>query len=137
MGQAARETLAANLTRLMAATDRLRTIKKLSKASGVSTGTIDRIRRAQVSAGVDQLTALAKPFGLEAYQLLEENLEASSTEARQRAKEIQQMTPEQMNKLDQAIALATDRTLAQLLHLRERNLDSALGDLPEDDAATK
>lgn len=62
--------LAENLTKLMAESRDLRTIKQLSEASGVSTGTIDRIRRAESAAGVDTVGMLAAAFGLTAWQLM-------------------------------------------------------------------
>lgn len=43
----------------------------LSEKSGVSTGTIDRMRRAEVNAGVDHLDGLAKAFGVRPGVLLE------------------------------------------------------------------
>lgn len=67
--------LADNLKRLMADSRDLKTIKQLSAASGVSTGTIDRLRNAQVAAGIDSLRLLASAFGLEAWQMLVPNLD--------------------------------------------------------------
>jgi transcriptional regulator with XRE-family HTH domain len=65
-----KEILAENLTRLMNESRDLRTIKQLSEASKVSTGTIDRIRRAESAAGVDTVGMLAEAFGLTAWQML-------------------------------------------------------------------
>lgn len=141
MGASARLVLAANLSRLMAESEDLKTIKQLHLAtvragSPVSTGTIDRIRRAQVSAGVDQLTALGKPFGLEPWQLLEAGIKATSSGALATAKVIEKMNPHQRGRLDQAVALALDIDLAEL-KLRERTLESGLGELPDEPTGTK
>jgi hypothetical protein len=65
-----RDILATNLRALMAARPDLGTLPKLTKASGVSNGTLDRIRRAVAATGVDELQALAAAFGLEAWELL-------------------------------------------------------------------
>jgi len=70
MGVAPRQVLAANLDRLMRETEHLRTLERLSADCGISRGTLDRIRRALVSTGVDQLEAIGKSFGLEPYQLM-------------------------------------------------------------------
>lgn len=70
--------LADNLTRLMADSRDLKTIKQLSAASGVSTGTIDRLRKAEVAAGIDNLRLLADAFGLQAWQMLVPNLDTTN-----------------------------------------------------------
>lgn len=67
---APRHILAANLRALMAKHPDLNTLPKLTEASGVSNGTLDRIRRAVVATRVDELQPLAKAFGLQAWQLL-------------------------------------------------------------------
>lgn len=72
MGDKTRRVLAANLNALMKKAPGLRTIPQLNARSGVSTGTIDRIRRAAVSAGVDNLDALADAFGVTPRDLLTE-----------------------------------------------------------------
>jgi transcriptional regulator with XRE-family HTH domain len=124
----------------MAESENLRTIKQLHEASGVSTGTIDRIRRAQVSAGVDQLTALAKPFGLEPWQMLETGIRAAtpppSRDALAVAAAYDKMTPRERLKLDHLMAVALDIDLGEL-ELRERNIDTALGDLDEKKAGNE
>ncbi|MEY5098909.1 MAG: hypothetical protein RJA36_1628 [Pseudomonadota bacterium] len=65
-----RHILAANLKRLMDAHPELDTLPKVTRASGVSNGTLDRIRRAAVATRVDELEPLAKAFGMHAWQLL-------------------------------------------------------------------
>ena len=70
MGDPPRQVIAANLTRLMGASKDLHTLERLSVRCGISRGTLDRIRRALVSTGVDQLEAIGKAFGLEPYELM-------------------------------------------------------------------
>ena len=65
-----RDTLAANLRALMAAHPDLNTLPKITARSGVTNGTLDRIRRAVVATRVDELERLGKAFGLEAWELL-------------------------------------------------------------------
>jgi hypothetical protein len=69
-----RDILAENLKKLMAATPSLRTIPELTKASSVSNGTLDRIRRADVATNVDVLEQLARAFGVTPWQLLVQDL---------------------------------------------------------------
>jgi transcriptional regulator with XRE-family HTH domain len=65
-----RDILAANLRALMAARPDLDTLPKITARSGVTNGTLDRIRRAVVSTRVDELEKLGKAFGLEPWELL-------------------------------------------------------------------
>lgn len=65
-----RDILAANLRALMAARSDLNTLPKITARSGVSNGTLDRIRRAVVSTRVDELEPLGKVFGLPAWEML-------------------------------------------------------------------
>jgi transcriptional regulator with XRE-family HTH domain len=48
----------------------LDTLPKITARSGVSNGTLDRIRRAVVSTRVDELEKLGRAFGVEAWELL-------------------------------------------------------------------
>jgi transcriptional regulator with XRE-family HTH domain len=66
-----RDILSANLRALMAVRPDLNTLPKITARSGVSNGTLDRIRRAAVSTRVDELEKLGKAFGLEPWQLLQ------------------------------------------------------------------
>jgi transcriptional regulator with XRE-family HTH domain len=70
-----RDILAANLKLLMEHHQELRTLKQLVKASGMTNGTLDRIRRAATSVGVDELKPLAEVFDLQPWQLLVEGLD--------------------------------------------------------------
>lgn len=54
----------------MAARSDLNTLPKITARSGVSNGTLDRIRRAVVSTRVDELEPLGKAFGLPAWEML-------------------------------------------------------------------
>lgn len=66
-----RQVLADNLRRLMAADINLSSQSKvLRRANGLSNGTLDRIRRATVSCGVDELQKLAEVFNVEPWELL-------------------------------------------------------------------
>lgn len=65
-----RDLLATNLRALMAVHPALNTLPKITAASGVSNGTLDRARRAAVAIRIDELESLAGAFGLEAWQLL-------------------------------------------------------------------
>ncbi|HEY8356509.1 MAG TPA: hypothetical protein VIL30_03520 [Ramlibacter sp.] len=73
-----REVLAENLKTLMSASARLRTIPEIVQAcnSAISNGTLDRIRRADASTGIDTLEPLAALFGLDAWQMLVPGLRA-------------------------------------------------------------
>ena len=65
-----RDILANNLRALMSARPDLDTLPKITARSGVSNGTLDRIRRAVVSTRVDELEKLGRAFGVEAWELL-------------------------------------------------------------------
>ena len=65
-----RDILSNNLRALMAARPDLGTLPKITARSGVSNGTLDRIRRAAVSTRVDELERLGRAFGMEAWELL-------------------------------------------------------------------
>ncbi len=65
-----RDILAANLRALMATRSDLNTLPKITARSGVSNGTLDRIRRAVVATRVDELEPLGKVFGLPAWEML-------------------------------------------------------------------
>ena len=54
----------------MAARPDLGTLPKVTARSGVSNGTLDRIRRAVAATGVDELEKLGRAFGVEPWELL-------------------------------------------------------------------
>ncbi|PUA19608.1 S24 family peptidase [Glaciimonas sp. PCH181] len=62
--------LATNLTRLMEGSQGLRTIDQLSKKSGVGRGTVDRVKKGEVSTTLDKVEAIADAFGVSAASLL-------------------------------------------------------------------
>lgn len=70
-----RQTLAKNVRALMQATPRLNTILRLSEASGVSKGVVERMTKAQANMGIDHLEGIARAFGLPIWALLHENLD--------------------------------------------------------------
>jgi transcriptional regulator with XRE-family HTH domain len=65
-----RDILSSNLRALMASHPDLDTLPKITARSGVTNGTLDRIRRAVVSTRVDELERLGKAFGVEPWELL-------------------------------------------------------------------
>jgi transcriptional regulator with XRE-family HTH domain len=65
-----RDILANNLRALMASRADLDTLPKITARSGVTNGTLDRIRRAVVATRVDELERLGKAFNLEPWELL-------------------------------------------------------------------
>lgn len=66
----ARHVIARNLKALMKVTPGLDTLPKITAVSGVSNGTLDRMRRAAAAVRVDQLEAVSKAFGLEPWQFM-------------------------------------------------------------------
>lgn len=72
-----RDILSSNLRALMVARPDLDTLPKITARSGVSNGTLDRIRRAVVSTRVDELEKLGRAFGVEAWELLRPHGHAS------------------------------------------------------------
>jgi len=73
-----RQILATNLKALMASHPALDTFKKIVEAGGPTNGTLDRIRRMESGASIDQLDTLAKVYGLEPWQLLVPNLDPTN-----------------------------------------------------------
>jgi transcriptional regulator with XRE-family HTH domain len=65
-----RDILSSNLRAMMAEHPDLDTLPKITAASGVSNGTLDRIRRAAVSTRIDELERLGRAFGVEPWELL-------------------------------------------------------------------
>lgn len=62
--------LAANLTRLMEGSQGLRTIDQVAKRSGIGRGTVDRVKKGEVSTTLDKVEALADAFGVSPAALL-------------------------------------------------------------------
>lgn len=62
--------LAANLTRLMEGSQGLRTIDQVAKRSGIGRGTVDRVKKGEVSTTIDKVEALADAFGVSPAALL-------------------------------------------------------------------
>lgn len=65
-----RDILAANINALIDDNDDFKSPAKLVEASGVSNGTLGRIRNAEIATTVDQLGRLATAFGVEPWELL-------------------------------------------------------------------
>lgn len=70
-----RHILAKNVRALMQASPRLGTIVRLSEASGVSKGVVERMTKAEANTGVDHLAGIARAFQLPIWALLHENLD--------------------------------------------------------------
>lgn len=64
--------LARNLTDLMSKTSGLDTIDKVAIRSGVGRGTVDRVRKAEVSTKIETVEMLAAAFGVSPLRLLSE-----------------------------------------------------------------
>ena len=73
-----RSILAANLKALMRERLNLNTFPKIVKAGGPTNGTLDRIRRCESGASVDQIDLLAKVFEIEPWMLLVPGLDAKA-----------------------------------------------------------
>ena len=70
----AREILSSNLKLLMDSYPEIGSQKLLFKTTGVTTSTVGRIKRAEVSATIDNIEALAKAFKITAYDMLDPRL---------------------------------------------------------------
>jgi hypothetical protein len=65
-----RDILAANIKDLTAAWQDANKHKRLHRDSGIPNGTLERIEKAAVSAGIDWLEPLAQALGVEPWELL-------------------------------------------------------------------
>lgn len=75
------EILAKNLSALMAATG-IDTNEKVARCSGVGRGTVDRLRKAEVSARLETVEALAKGFSVpSSYLLTDHGMPAAAEDA--------------------------------------------------------
>lgn len=72
--------LAQNLSDLMEKTVGLDTIDKVAVRSGVGRGTVDRVRKAEVSTKIETVELLAAAFGVSPIALLSEQGEAEAAE---------------------------------------------------------
>ena len=70
MGKKVVAILADNLQRSIGPGRRFATILELESKSKVGKSTIDRIRKGETSAGIENLEAIAHAYGLEPWQLL-------------------------------------------------------------------
>jgi transcriptional regulator with XRE-family HTH domain len=77
------KVLGANLAALMAAHKDLNSNPKLSKKTGLGTGTLSRVRNGEVDVNLDTLEKLAKAFHVEAWQLLVPRMEPNNLPALQ------------------------------------------------------
>jgi transcriptional regulator with XRE-family HTH domain len=65
-----RDTLAENIKALTEAWPTANKHEALRRSSGIANGTLERIEKAEVSTGVDNLQALAKALDVEPWELL-------------------------------------------------------------------
>lgn len=79
--------LAANLTKLMDESVSLDTIEKVATRSQLGRGTVDRLKKGEVSARIETVQALADAFGKTALQMLSPNLGLDSVPNRTTAAE--------------------------------------------------
>lgn len=75
-GMTTRDILAENFNKLRDACPKLYSLKDITKAGGGSNGTLGRISAKQSGASIDTIEALARVYGLEAWQLLVPSLHA-------------------------------------------------------------
>lgn len=73
--------LAGNLNQLMADTPGLNTVDQVAQRSGVGRGTVDRVRKAEVSTKIETVDLLATAFGVSPLALLSENMSFATNEA--------------------------------------------------------
>lgn len=98
-----RDTLAANLRRLMEANPKLSTLPAIAAAGGPSNGTLDRARRAEAAIRLDELGRIAQVFGVEPWMLL-----------------VPDLNPARLPRLDASSADAGEQALIQtMLHAAE------------------
>lgn len=103
------QTIARNLGSWMAERADRDTIKKVSIASGVGFGTVQRARNGQGNITVQNLEAIAKAFRRSPIDLLCLPIEAYSTEAPKSSPAMQQATP--------VLALPEDPDIAEVAKL--------------------
>lgn len=78
MSSEPRHILAKNVRALMQANPRLGTIVRLSEASGVSKGVVERMTKAETNTGVDHLAGIARAFQIPIWALLSEEFDPLS-----------------------------------------------------------
>lgn len=75
-----RDILRINLKALMASHPNLGTIERVSKASGVSKGVVERMTKAEANTGIDHLDGVAQAFGVRVCDLLDTKMPGKSEE---------------------------------------------------------
>jgi transcriptional regulator with XRE-family HTH domain len=81
MGKRIEDIVAENVAALMQASRNCGTDAKLASRSGIGRGTVQRVRRAEVSVSVGNLAAIAAAYDLQPWQLLLENLDPTNPPA--------------------------------------------------------
>jgi transcriptional regulator with XRE-family HTH domain len=132
MNENLKDVLAANLTTLMNANEGLNTLVKVSNRSGLSGGTIDRIKKAQVSPTLDSVEAIAKSFNVNPLVLLSPNLERNDIAAPQDIWEVtnamKELDPIGQTKVRIAALEARDLHLLHLAQMRSKQQVPTLTD---------
>ena len=105
----ARETLAENLRSLMAAHHSYKTtpaIEKATEEAGLKVGksTIDRALKCQTTLNLDYIDAIARVFGLDAWQLLTPNLMPKNPPVLRSVGEVEDKLYKRMSELAKEIA---------------------------------
>lgn len=128
MGKKTVAILASNISRNIGPGRKFATILDLEKRSGVGKSTIDRIRKGETSARIDNLEALATAFGLSAWQLLVPELDPKTPPAiegdglPQKAREMVGLF-DQLEEGQKDILLATARATIKQSDQRKSNND--------------
>jgi transcriptional regulator with XRE-family HTH domain len=84
-----KEILATNLTALMRDHATLNSVAEVAERSGVGRGTVDRVKKAEVSTSIDVIEKLADAFGVTPTALLSQALGRQSAEARETATKVE------------------------------------------------
>jgi len=120
MGKTVDQVLAENLNRLITSPgSTLASNAAVEKRSGVGQATVDRARKSQPGLSIAKVEAIARAFGLEAWQLLAPNLGAAPTPApgdqlqwpfpRIRAEDLQALDEVDLGLIEERITTLLDR----------------------------
>jgi transcriptional regulator with XRE-family HTH domain len=90
------KVLGANLTALMASNGDLNSNPKVSKKTGLGTGSVSRLRNGDVDANLSTLEKIAKAFELQPWQLLVHGLDPGNLPALLAATETERLLWERL-----------------------------------------
>lgn len=120
MGKQVVAILADNLQRNIGPGRRFATILELESKSKVGKSTIDRIRKGETSAGIENLEAIAHAFGLQPWQLLISGLDPNNP-PRLRGEDLDNRTREMIGLFEQLDVGQKDLMLSTLRAMRKQN----------------